>query len=68
MTDLITNERRPLSLSGVGSRIVQDGSNGYRTMTCPRCASVVGVDDRTIRNAPVECCVCYLVFYPQEPQ
>jgi hypothetical protein len=55
--------RRILSLMGVGSRL---DTAGLRCVECCRCRSVVGIDPQTSLRAPVECCVCGLVFYPAD--
>lgn len=60
-------KRRILSLCGVGSKFLTAAAPGYRLVTCLRCASVIGVDEKASLSAPVECCVCSLVFYPAVP-
>ena len=62
MTD--QHQKRCLSLSGVGSRLIDSVREGYRRADCPRCGSVLGVKADTMISAPVECCVCFLVFFP----
>ncbi len=64
----MSHARRILSLCGAGSRLVSPSQPGYRHIQCGRCGSVVGVDERTALQAPVECCVCGLVFYPMEDE
>jgi hypothetical protein len=54
---------RILSLMGAGSQLQTDG---LRQVECCRCRSIVGIDPRTSLRAPVECCVCGLVFYPAD--
>ena len=56
---------RELSLSGMGTQLKRDAPRaGCRALACPKCNSILEVDDQTYVGAPLQCCVCWLVFYP----